>query len=56
MENILKQPMKIKTVKLQKKTYEENQKKKKRGNELNRFSFQMKENENEKYETKIINK
>ncbi len=28
-----------KTVKLQKKTYQENQKKKKRGNELNRFLF-----------------
>jgi hypothetical protein len=56
MENILKQPMKIKIVKLQRKTYQENQKKKKRGNKLNRFYFQMTENENEKYETKIINK
>jgi hypothetical protein len=56
MENILKQPMKIKTIKLQRKTHQENQKKKKEGNELNRFSFQMIENENEKYETKIINK
>jgi hypothetical protein len=48
--------MKIKIVKLQRITYQENQKKKKRWNELNRFSFQMTENENEKYETKIINK
>ncbi len=38
-ENILKQPMKIKIVKLWKKTYQKNQKKKKRRNKKDRFLF-----------------
>ncbi len=36
-ENIFKKPMKIETIKLQRKTYKKNQKKKKRGNEKDRF-------------------
>ncbi len=38
-ENILKQPMKIETIKLQRKTYKKNQKKKKNGNKKDRFFF-----------------
>jgi len=56
MGKYIKTSHEIKIVDIQRKTYQENQKKTKRGNELNRFSFQMTENENEKYETKIINK
>lgn len=55
-ENILKQPMKIVIVKLQRKTHKKKPKEEEEMKQKRQIFTQVIKNENQKYETKIVSK